>query len=376
MMSDSYASQPELHDQVFEDEGTLSLGELFAPMRLQWRTVLGVAVVAGAAGAAGSFLITPEFTSTTTFLPPQQQQSATAGALASLSALAGLTGGTGVKSPADQYIAFMQSVTVSDRIIDRFGLMKVYDEKYRRSARKDLDKHVLITLGKKDGLISVSVDDQSPQRAADMANQYVEELRRMTSVLAVSEAQQRRVFFEKQMEETKAKLVSAQTALQESGIPAGALKAEPRAAADEYARLRAQAVAAEVRLQTLRNSLAETAPQVQQQATLLEALRAQLASLESSVKPDAIGSSDYIGKYREFKYQETLFDLLAKQYELARVDEAREGALIQVVDMAQPAELKTSPKRSLIAIVAAFVGFVMTAAVVVLKSRRSSAVAY
>ncbi len=352
-------------------EDGLDLGELLVPLRRQWRLWLGATVIAGAAGAAGSFLITPEFTSTTTFLPPQQQQSSAASALASLGGLAGIGIGS-VKSPGDEYVSLMQSVTVSDRMIDRFQLMAVYKAKYRVNARKALGAQTQITLGKKDGIISVAVDDVDPKRAADMANQYVEELRRMTTILAVSEAQQRRVFFEKQMQDTKTKLVAAQSALQQSGFTAGAIKTEPQAAAEQYAQLRAQATAADVKLQTLRNSLAESAPEVRQQSALLVALRSKLDQIEASTSPDP-SAPDYVSKYREFKYQETLFDLMAKQYELARVDESREGALVQVVDPAQPAELKSKPKRSLMALGAALLGVLLAGIWLIVRDRQRAA---
>ena len=360
-----------VHSELKSDE-ELDLQELLAPALRRWGLLLGATVVAGALGAAGSFLITPQFTSSTTFLPPQQQQSSAAAALASLGGLASLGIGGGVKSPADQYVSLMQSVTVSDRMIDRFHLMNVYKSKYRVDARKALGIHSQIELGKKDGLITVSVDDSDPRRAADIANQYVEELRRMTSVLAVTEAQQRRAFFEKQMQDAKTKLVAAQSVLQQSGFTSGAIKAEPRAAAEQYAQLRAQATAADVKLQTLRNSLVDTAPEVQQQSALLAALRSKLDQFEASTQSDT-SAPDYVSKYREFKYQETLFDLMSKQYELARVDESREGALIQVVDPAQPAELKSKPKRSFIAIGAALAGVFLMAAWLILADRRRSA---
>ena len=355
----------------WREEDALDLGELLVPLRRQWRLLLGTTAIAGAAGAAGSFLITPEFTSMTTFLPPQQQESSAASALASLGGLAGIGVG-GVKNPADEYVSLMQSVTVADRMIDRFQLMDIYKAKYRANARKALGTQTQITLGKKDGIITVAVDDTDPKRAADMANQYVEELRRMTSVLAVSEAQQRRVFFEKQMQDTKTKLVAAQSALQQSGFTAGAIKTEPRAAAEQYAQLRAQATAADVKLQTLRNSLAESAPEVRQQSALLVALRSKLDQIEASTVPDP-SAPDYVSKYREFKYQETLFDLMAKQYELARVDESREGALIQVVDPAQPAELKSKPKRSLMALGAALFGALLAGIWLIVRDRRRAA---
>jgi uncharacterized protein involved in exopolysaccharide biosynthesis len=194
-------------------------------------------------------------------------------------------------------------------------------------------------------------------------------LRRMTSILAVSEAQQRRVFFEKQMQDTKARLTTAQLALQQSGFTSGAIKTEPRAAAEQYAQLRAQATAADLKLQTLSASLADTSPEVHQQSTLLLALRSKLAQLEVSTQPDP-SAPDYVSKYREFKYQETLFDLMSKQYELARVDESREGALIQVVDPALPAELKSKPKRSFFAVGAALAAAVAMAAWLVIRDRR------
>ena len=133
-----------------------------------------------------------------------------------------------------------------------------------------------------------------------------------------------------------------------------------------YARLKAEVTAAEVRLQTLRRSLADSATEVQQQQTMLAALRSQLAKLE--LIADAPGDSDYVGKYREFKYQETLFELLARQYELARLDESREGALIQVVDVATVPEWKSAPKRALIA-AGAMLGSVVILLVFVLIRR-------
>ncbi|WP_046114681.1 Wzz/FepE/Etk N-terminal domain-containing protein [Aquincola tertiaricarbonis] len=335
-------------DDAFEDDSeTIGLLELGVILKSRWKLLIGAPLLAGALAYGAAFLIPPTFTATTTFLPPQQQQSSAASALASLGALAGLAGGAGVKTPADQYVAFMQSATVSDRIIDRFDLMKVYESKLRMDARKKLTDNAKITVGKKDGLISVSVDDGNPKRAADIANAYIDELRRLSSSLAVTEAQQRRVFFEQQLMQTKERLTTAQRALEASGFTEGALRSEPRSAAESYARLQAEVTAAEVRLQTMRGAYNENAPEFRTAQDRLAALRGQLARTEK-VRGNG-DDSDYVGKYREFKYQETLFDLFARQYELARVDESREGALVQVVDTATPPERRSKPKRSLIA---------------------------
>lgn len=333
-----------------DDDDGIGLFEVATLLGQHWKLLTAAPVGAGLVALGVAFVIPPTFTGVTTFLPPQQQSTA-ASVLSQLGPLAGLVGsGANLRTPADQYVALMRSVTVSDRIVDQFKLIEQYDTKYRMDARKELDGNVRISVGKKDGLITVEVDDRSPQRAADMANRYVDELRRMTSTIAISEAQQRRLFFEHQLQQTKDKLTAAQLALQASGFNQGAIKAEPKAAAEGYAKLRAEVTAAEVRLQAVRGSLADDTPEVRQQQATLAALRGQLARLEQTTDPNA--GPDYVSKYREFKYQETLFDLFARQYELARVDESREGALIQVVDPATPPERKSKPKRAIIAVVA------------------------
>ncbi len=343
---------------------------LAAWLLLLWRRLwllLAWAALAGAAGFGLSFLVPPTFVSSTSFLPPQQASSG-GGALAALGSLAGLAGGGQTRNTADQYVALMQSATVSDRMIDQFKLMAAYDVDLRVDARLELAKNVRIAAGKKDGLVVVEVEDSDPQRAARMANQYIEELRRMTSTIAVTEAQQRRVFFENQLQSTKARLIEAQLALQSTGFNQASLQAEPKAAADAYAKLRAEATSAEVRLQTLRSALTDSAPEVQAQQSQLGALRAKLAGLEqATTKPNDPG---YVARYREFKYQETLFELLARQYETARVDEGREGALVQVVDVASPAERKFKPKRSLFAGAGVIAGLLLSALWVLLRTAR------
>ena len=336
-------------DVLAEDEDSgMSIGEMLGVLREHLKLLVIAPLAAGLLALGITSLIAPTFTAVTTFMPPQQSQSGAASALASLGSLAGLAGGaSGIGSPGERYVALMQSVTVADRIVDQFKLIEVYDAKFRVDARKGLAANVRIALGKKDGLITVEVDDKSQQRAADIANRYVDELRRMTGTLAVTEAQQRRVFFERQLQQSRDRLVQAQQALQSSGFNAGALKAEPKAAAEAYARIRAESTAAEMQLQVLRGTMAENTPEVRQQQTILTALREQLARAGQAT--DNSAGPDYVGRYREFKYQETLFELYARQFELARADESREGALIQVVDAATPPEKKSKPKRAVIA---------------------------
>ncbi|WP_428419973.1 Wzz/FepE/Etk N-terminal domain-containing protein [Methylibium sp.] len=374
-MRDDLPLQPPVRDgEDGEDGDGVDLLDLLLPLAQHLKLLILGPLAFGLAAFGISFSITPEFTARTVFLPPQQQQSAAAAALSQLGALASLTGGGsgGAKSPAEQYVALVQSTTIADRLVDRFKLMDVYKSEYRFQARTALAGNVHVTLGKKDGLITVEVDDKIPQRAADLANAYVEELRQLTGQLALTEAQQRRVFFEAEMKQTRDTLTRAQETLEASGFNQGALKAEPKAAAEGYAKLKAEVTAAEVRLQTMRRNLSDNTPEVQQQQTLVSALRGQLASLERS--GDLGGGSEYVSKYREFKYQETLFELFARQYEMARVDESREGALVQVVDIATPPEWKSKPKRALIGIVATLLGLLSCVAFVIARHlwRRSA----
>lgn len=348
----------------------LTLGNMLSALRAKLALLTLGPPISGGAALALTMLIAPTFTASTTFMPPQQSQNGAASVLASLGSLAGLAGGTAARSSGDQYIALMQSNTISNRLIDHFKLMDVFESKLRTDARKELSTRVHFSLGKKDGLITVEVDDQNPQRAADIANSYVEELRRLTGLLAVTEAQQRRVFFERQLQQSRNLLVQAQQALQTSGFNPGALKAEPKAAAELYAQLKAQTAANEIRLQVMRGTLADDTPEVRRQQATLAALQAQLARTEQPA--DSSGGPDYIGKYREFKYQETLFELYARQFELARMDESREGALIQVVDPATPPEHKSRPKRTAIALgTALLVALLLVIWVLLRQARRN-----
>jgi len=349
---------PGLEPLPQESADEFSLLDLATMLAQYWRILLFGPLVCGVVALGMAFIWPPTYTAKSVILPPLQQQSAAAAALQSLGALAGIaSSATGIKNPTDQYVALLQCDTICDRIIQRFDLKRLYDVQYDDDARKALRKKVRVRAGLKDGLISIEVDDSDPRRAADVANAFVEELRRLLNVLAVTEAQQRRRFFEEKLAETRDNLVAAEKALQASGINEGAIRAEPKAAADSYAALRAQVTAAEVRVQAMRAYLTEQAPLYQQALAQLVALRDQLARTESASSKGAQG--DYIARYRNFKYYETLFELMARQYELARIDESREGLLIQVVDVAKPPQRRSKPQRSLVAVLATLISGVI-----------------
>jgi capsule polysaccharide export protein KpsE/RkpR len=207
-------------------------------------------------------------------------------------------------------------------------------------------------------LISLEVDDKDPKFAADLANAHVEELRNLLGRLAVTEAQQRRMFFEKQLQITKDKLAHAETVLKSSGIHSSVLKSSPSSAVEAVARLKAGISVEEVKIASMRNYLTESAPEFKQALHELANLRAQLAKQEKdgpTTNGKTSAEGDYVSKYRDFKYNETLFELFAKQFELAKIDESREGAVIQILDVAQTPERYSKPKRELIALISSLV---------------------
>ena len=338
-------------EQTIPEDDEISLFDLLQMVADNLRLLILGPLVAGLLALAYSFTIAPTFTATTKFLPPQQQASGAASLLQSLGALGGLAGAaSGLKNPSDQYLAFMQSRSVEDALIDRFKLMERYGVKFRQDAHTALKANARSTSGK-DGLITVETDDKDPEFAAQLANAHIEELQKLLSRLAVTEAQQRRVFFEKQLNTAKDNLVKAEQALKASSVNSSALKASPQAAIEGLAKLKATITAQEIKLASMRGYLTESAPDFKQAQIELGALRSQVARTEKEEPASSSGQNDYIDKFRDFKYHETLFELFAKQYEIARVDESREGAVIQVVDVAQAPERKSKPKIAIIAAV-------------------------
>ena len=358
---------------TFEDE--VSLLDLLQVVVENLRLLVLGPIFVGLTALTIAFFLTPTFTAKTVILPPQQQQSAAASMLASLGSLGGLAGAAaGLKNPSDQYVAFLKSNAIKDVLIDRFKLIERFNVKLRLDARLRLDNMVRISAGK-DGLISIEVDDENPTIAAAIANSYVDELRLLLGRLAVTEAQQRRVFFEKQLNQAKDNLTKSEALLRSTGVSDRVLKSNPASAVAAVAALKAEVTAQEVKLGAMRGYLAESSPDFKLALAELASLRGQLVKLEKDdTGPGKAAAADYVNRYREFKYHETLFELFAKQYEIARVDEAREGAVIQVLDIAQAPERKSKPKRAMIAAIASLAaGFLLLVFVFVRQAYRNAA---
>jgi len=359
-----------LHDEQNNEISLLDL--LIVLARRKWlflKFTFGFALIA----LIISLLLPKRYTALTTVLPPQQNSSLSSalmsqiGNLGSLGALAGSS--MGLKNPNDMFVAMFKSRTVEDAMIERFGLMQEYHQKYMSTARKAFEGHATVESGTKDNLIRISVEDKDPKRASEMANAYVEEYRRLSQHLAISEASQRRLFFEQQLEQAKDNLANAEEALKETQQKTGMIQldSQARALIESAAQLRAQITAKEVQLQGMRTYGTNENADVVQAQQELDSMRAQLAKLGGSTDDTSGGlilprgqvpqvGVEYIRKLRDVKYRETIFEILARQFELAKLDEAKEGALIQVVDPAIVPDYKSFPKRGLITVVAAIAG--------------------
>ena len=305
-------------------------------------------IVVGLSALGLSFTIEPTYRAKTQFLPPQQQQSSASALVQALGVgtIGGLGASLGIKNPADQHIAFLKSQSIQNAIVERFDLMKRYDAKLRVDARKTLLQKTNIASGK-EGLIVLEFDDKDPKVASEIANAYVDELRRLMNRLALSEAQTRLDFFEKKVNEAKINLATAEESLRGTGVSTGVLKTSPAVAIEVVARLSAGITVQEVKVANMRGYLAETSPEFLQAIKELSVLKSQLSIAEQS--DFGKGDSLYVTKFREFKYQETIYELFSKQYELAKIDESREGSSVQVVDFAEVPERKSKPQKMLIA---------------------------
>jgi uncharacterized protein involved in exopolysaccharide biosynthesis len=364
-MSEANTQPPE---PVSADD-EISLLDLVLVLAENLSILILIPLAAGLLALGNAYLTTPTFTATTRILPPIQQQSASSSLLSQFGALAGVAG----KSPVDQYLAFLKSGPVLDGVIGRFKLKELWQAKYTVDARKTLESITKVSVGAKDGIISIEVDDQDPKRAADIANAYVEELRSLLKTLAVTEASQRRLFFEAQLTQAKDNLTKSEIALRGSGISEAALKTMPQSALEALARTRAQITAQEIKIASMRTSMTDSNPDLRLALQELAALRSGLSKLEQSNTTKEGGEgAEYIAKFRDFKYHETLFDLMAKQYEVARLDEARDGAVIQVLEAAQPPERKSKPEKAKSAVVTTLAVFFMMIIFVFIRQALSS----
>jgi tyrosine-protein kinase Etk/Wzc len=327
--------------------------------------------------AAGYSLRLPNtFTANTKLLPPQSQSVSLAQQIGGLAGLAGLIGGSPGKGTGDLYVAMLKSRAVADNLIQRFGLMKQWEinAEHPGDAYGKLEGVTTILTGK-DGTISIEVSDVDPKQAADIANAYVDELLKLTSIIAVTEASKRRLFFERQLAQAKENLSKAENAARQGLQGGGGLvkvDEQGRAMVEVTARLRGQITVKQVQIGAMRAFAADRNPDLLAAQQELESLKNELAKAEGSAggaKPEKANGQgiDNLGLLRDVKYFEVIYELLARQFEIAKIDEAKDGAIIQVLDKAIVPDRRSGPKRTYIvlmsAVLAGFFGLIIAFAI-------------
>ena len=375
-------SQPEVDERELRtreearipEEPRVSLLDILLILARRKRVWITCGLVCGVAAAIISYVLPVSYRAEADILPPQQATSSAAmlmGQVGNMLGMSGAAAGLGMKDPDDIILAILHSRSVADGLISEFDLAKVYGQKYTVRIEAALKSHSKI-VATPDGVISIKVDDRDPKRAAAIANGYVEQLYKQNGRLAVTEAGQRRLFFEDQLAKEKDALADAEVALKQTQMKTGVieLQGQTELALRSVAELRAEISSSQVQLESLLASETPNNPDVLRLQEQIAALHRELDKAQSSKSGNveqnvqaALPTSavpavalDYVRKLREVKYHETLFQLLARQYEAAKIDESKEAPAIQVIDSAVPPEFKYWPPRMLLTVAFTLIG--------------------
>lgn len=335
------------------------------------RIVVGLPLMAGVVSAILSIAMPNVYTGTAVIMPPQEDTSSASAMIGQLigsggggaAGSGGIASALGLKNTNDLYAGVLESRTIAERLIERFRLQEIYDTDTLVDTRKELQNATNVTAGR-DGLITIEVDDEHPKRAAAIANAYVEELEKLTADLAISGASKRRVYFQRHVDSAKESLVKADLGLKAVQERTGLIKPDDQAQAifEAMAALRGQIAAKEIEISAIRSFATERNPDFLRAQQELAGMQKQLAGLQQDNK---LGGGDilvptgkipqagyeFLEKLRDVKYYEAVYEMLARQLELARIDEGRNSTIIQYVDRASPPDKKSKPKRSLIVVI-------------------------
>lgn len=357
-------NQKNEEDLQQEDAG-ISLMDLLLTLAKHKKIILALPVLMGILGLVISLLMPNIYKANTKILPPQQSQSTASAMLSQLGGLAGGAGAAlGLKNPNDLYLAMLKSRAIVDKLITRFDLQKKYEQKMLGSTRQIVGSNSEISSGK-DGIISIEFQDKDPKLATAITNAYVEELVALTGKFSLTEASHRRAFFEKQLIQAKDNLVATEQSLTGALDSKGMISvdAQSRVILESVARLRAGISAKEIQLKSMQAFVTPNNTEYKRINEEILSMREALAKLENGTPPDAgtgvkeakngLGNIQVL---RDLKYHTMLYELLAKQYEVARLDEAKDIPMIQVLDVAIEPEHKFKPQRALMTIFSAFLG--------------------
>lgn len=370
----------EIYAQELEDK--LARQQLMENFRLLWlnRSFLFRTSLVGLVCATTlAFLIPNRYVSTTRLMPPDSQASSSIALISALSGQSGLLGGLagnllGIQSTGDLFIGVLRSRTVEDRIISRFDLKRIYGVGREESARRDLQNDTSISEDRKSGIISISVSDHDPTRAAAIAGAYVDQLNTMITQLSTSSARRERVFLEERLKTVKQDLESAEKNFSQFASKNGAIDIteQGKAIVEAGATLEGQLIAAQSELQGLKQIYTDNNVRVRATEARISELHRQLEKLGGTANTSSgttgtatdmmypslrqlpILGVPFADLYRKLKVEETVYETLTKEYELAKVEEAKETPTVKVLDPPEVPEWKSYPPRLLLMILGTF----------------------
>ena len=352
-----------------------SNGQTLVHVRLLWshRALLfRVALYALLASTLVAFLIPVRYESTARLMPPDNQS--TSGLAAAAAALSAGGGGglggfasefLGLKSTSDVFVGILASRTVQDALIRQFDLKKLYRDSRMADARKDLADHTSVSVDRKSQIISITVTDKSPQRAAAMAQAYVQELDRLVAELSTSSARRERIFLEGRLQAVNQDLEAAEKDFSQFASKNTAIdvKEQGKAMVEAAAMLQGQLIAAQSQYEGLREIYTDNNPRVRTVKARIDELQRQLEklggkgesttnvsaqpgdSLYPSIRKLPLLGVTYADLYRRTKIQEAVLETLTKEYEMAKVQEAKEIPTVKVLDKADLPDKKSFPPR-------------------------------
>ena len=358
-----------LHQQ--DTVRTITIIDYIRVLAKRRRMIFLVTVAACLVSLIYSLFLHNVYTARALLLPAQEDKglmNAMMSQIGGLSLLAG--GGIGGTTTSDLYVSMLKSETIKDPIIEQFKLKDVYNSNSLTDIYATLDKNVSIVAGKKDSIVTISVEDHNPKRAAEIANAYVMELQKLTVALNISGAGQNRTFLQDRLAKAKVDLSTAEEALKtfQSKNKSINVTEQVKATIGGVAQLRAELALQEVKLSTLRRTLTDSNQKVKNLATSIEYLKRQIEKMEGNSGGSAIPSigsmpalgQEYVRLFREVKIQETLVEILTRQYELARLSEAKDLSPFQVLQHAKAPDKKSKPKRALLVSITTFSAFIFS----------------
>lgn len=332
--------------------------------------------------SAVTLLMPNTYTAKAMIVPADNDSGMMGAMMAQMGGLASLASGGGSNN-ADLYVTMLNSETVKDLIVDRFKLMSLYKSKLRQDVYNKLDKYSDFSIGKKDGVLTISFEDLDPNRAAEIANAYVDELSTVLAGINRKGASDNRGFIEEQLASAKTALARAEelmTAFQTHN-KAISVPDQAKEAISEVSQLRGQLVAYEVQLGTLQHQFTDNSHEIKSVKAAIANIKSQLSRLEGQGNKGSIPSvgdlpqlgQEYLRLLRELKVQETLVETLTKQYEVVKLKEVKDVSAFSIIQKAKPPEVKSNPKRGVIVISTSLATFLFLAIiVVVVEATRSS----